>query len=74
MCTDGVYGKAWARRFDVRVLLPHRKPRGKELTSAQVAENDIITEFRGDIERVIFEFSIVDTLRNLVMLAAFFRG
>jgi len=30
---------------------PHRKPKRKSLTPAQQRENDMFSEFRGDIER-----------------------
>ena len=47
-CFDGVYGKI----DSMRQLLPHRKPKGRELSAKQKHENDEIAEFRGDIERV----------------------
>lgn len=35
-----------------RCVVPHEKPRGGELKPPQVRENSVITEFRGDIERL----------------------
>jgi hypothetical protein len=52
VCTDGVYGTSWARSRGLKVCIPHRKPRDRKFTTGEVKENDEISEFRGDIERV----------------------
>ena len=49
VATDGGYG-----RIQEKILghiKPHRKPKNKTLSPSQIEENDVITEFRGDIER-----------------------
>lgn len=47
LCTDGVYGVYDEERH----LKPHRKLPNVALSAQESAENDNITEFRGDIER-----------------------
>lgn len=45
--TDGGYGTITAARH----VKPHRKPINGELSEEQVRENEVISEFRGNIER-----------------------
>lgn len=51
ICHDGGYGSKWAQDWNVRNLALHRQTTNG-LTDAQVHDNDTISEFRGDIERV----------------------
>jgi hypothetical protein len=48
ICTDGVYGIF----HETQHLRPHRKPSNGHLTNAEQRENEEITEFRGDQERI----------------------
>ena len=63
---------------DVQITMPHKKPRGQELTPAQKAENQVISHRRVRIEHIICSIKrcrIVkdtirlwkDTARDLVM-------
>lgn len=61
--TDGVYGQ-----LPIQHLKPHRKPRNGNLSKEQKKENDVITEFRGDIER---KFGHVKT--KFAVLASIFQ-